>query len=77
MVNVAVDRPVSQSFTYLDWAGDKAVDGNTCRDEGQYPDDDKCCSATKVGSGDEVFWMIDLEEQYEVTRLEIFARNGK
>ena len=76
-MNVAVGRPANQSLKYLDWTADKAVDGNTCRDD-KDPDIDKCCSATEDWSaGVEVFWSIDLQEQYEVERLEIYARTGK
>ena len=78
-MNVAVGRPVNQSITWNDgksWTADKAVDTNTCRDVDPDDADPRCCSATVVESGT-VFWRINLEEQYEVDRLYIYARNGE
>ena len=79
VVNVAVGRPVNQSITWNDgksWTADKAVDTNTCRDVDPDVADPRCCSATVVESGT-TFWRINLEERFEVERLDIYARNGK
>ena len=82
VMNVALGRPVNQSTNYnddygIDWTADKAIDNNICRAGDPDYEDPRCCSATVVAVGVKAFWRINLEEQFEVEKLEIFARNGK
>lgn len=72
-VNVAVNKTAKQSTTsfyheYL-WDAALAIDGET-----KFKVDCKCCSCTS-GSNETPWLEIDLENTYNIGRIDVFGRN--
>lgn len=72
--NVALDKPAFQKTTYKDGAVEGnaglAVDGVLYNDDGS----DKEYSHTQ--SGEQQWWVVDLEREFLISTLRIFARTN-
>ena len=75
MKNVALHKPATQSYTYVEpglskaWEAGRAVDDCLIRNPYIYP---HCCSATVAEHNN--YWHLNLEDEYQVQRIVVYGR---
>ena len=73
-LNIALNKPAYQISTYTqggkNWSASNAVDGII------YGDSSREGIHTEVNGQDNQWWIVDLEQEYVISKIIVFARRG-